>query len=321
VSIVRGGPSAPLIDRLANVRRQIAAQLGYLMPPVKLGDNMTLKSREYVIYLKGAEIGRFELTPGCELAIPASGSDPSFESMPTREPAFGLPAFWVASDRAEAARNAGYTVVDSLSIVGTHLAELIRRYAHELFSRQDAKALVDRVAVDHPRIVEDLVPKLLPLGVVQKVVQNLLRERVSIRDGVTLLEALGEVGSRSKNPVLLTEYVRQSLRRTLVKPYLDMSGALTAWFLDPALEQVVEGAVEHGEQDSICVLAPQAMSDVLNKVLNKTGTAHAPGVLITSANARHFVRQIVEGSAANLAVISHNEIPSETRIVSLGIVQ
>src|SRR5262249_1335191 len=153
--------------------------------------------------------------------------------------------------------NSGYTVVDPLSVLGTHLAEMIRRHAHELYSRQDAKKLLDRVAVDNPKLVEDLVPKLMPLAAVQRVLQNLLPQPVSIRDAVSILEALGDAGQSTRNPVLLTEYVRQSIRRSVVKPYLARSGELPAWFVDPAIEQAVESAVEHGEQNSHLGLAPQ----------------------------------------------------------------
>ena len=152
----------------------------------------------------------------------------------------------------------GYTVVDPVSVLGTHLSELIRRHAHELLSRQDTKRLLDRVAVEHPKVVEDLVPKLLPLAAVQRVLQNLLRERVSIRDAVSILEALGEAAVSTRNPVLLTEYVRQALRRTVVKPYVNRAGELPAWFVDPAIEQAVEATVEHGEQNSHIAIAPQA---------------------------------------------------------------
>jgi flagellar biosynthesis protein FlhA len=321
VQLIRGGENAPLLQRVAIVRRQVATQLGYLLPPVKLVDNVALSPREYVIYLKGAEVARFELMAGCEIAIPANGHNPAFETLPTREPAFGFDAYWISASSAEAARKSGYTVVEPLSVIGTHLAEIVRRYAAELFSRQDAKALVDRVAVEHPKVVEDLVPKLLSLVVVQKVIQNLLRERVSVRDGVTLLEALGEVAGRSKNHVLLTEYVRQVLRRTLVKPYLGEKGTLSAFFLSAALEQIFESAIEHGEQESVCVLAPQPMSEVLKRVVATIGPVQVSTVLITSANTRYFVRQILETSAPNIVVISHPEIPAEVRVNSLGVVQ
>src|SRR5205807_3142910 len=164
------------------------------------------------------------------------------EGQATRDPAFGMAALWIPSDRAERARQAGYTVVDSVSVLGTHVTELIRRYASELFSRQDAKRLLDRVAVEHPKVVEDVVPKLLPLATVQRVLQNLLRERVSIRDAVSILEALGEAGATTRNPVLLTEYARQAIRRAVVKPYLNRAGELPAWFIDPSIEQTIESA-------------------------------------------------------------------------------
>ena len=188
-----------------------------------------------------------------------------------------MTALWIPAERAERARQAGYTVVDPVSVLGTHLSELIRRHAHELFSRQDAKKLLDRVSVEHPKVVEDLVPKLLPLATVQKVLQNLLRERVSIRDAVSILEALGEAAVATRNPVLLTEYVRQAIRRTVVKPYLNRAGDLPAWFLDPAIEQAVEAAVEHGEQNSHLTLAPQAIRDMLNRIASRVAVARNAG--------------------------------------------
>jgi flagellar biosynthesis protein FlhA len=192
VKMVEGGPESPLLRRIGAIRRQLATELGYLLPPVRVTDNLALRSREYLMAMKGAELARYELPQGCELAIPAAQNAPKLEGQPTREPAFGLPALWISSNSGEKARNSGYTVVDPLSVLGTHLAEIIRRHAHELFSRQDAKKLLDRVAADSPKLVEDLVPKLMPLATVQRVLQNLLRERVSIRDGVSILEALGD---------------------------------------------------------------------------------------------------------------------------------
>src|SRR4029077_9195438 len=182
-------------------------------------------------------MGRWELPSGCELAIPVGQPSQPIEGQQTKEPAFGMNAWWIASEKAERARSLGYTVVDPVSVLGTHLAELIRRNAHELFSRQDAKKLLDRVAAENPKVVEDLVPKLLPLATVQRVLQNLLRERVSIRDAVTILEALGEAAPTSRNAVLLTEYTRQAIRRSIVKPYLNGSGELSAYFLETAAEQ------------------------------------------------------------------------------------
>src|SRR6202008_1663141 len=203
---------------------------------------------------------------GCELAIPAGTPSTAIEGQATREPAFGMTAYWVSSGASERARSSGYTVVDPISVLGTHLSELIRRHAHELFSRQDAKRLLDRVSVEHPKVVEDLVPKLLPLAAVQRVLQNLLRERVSIRDAVSILEALGEAAAATRNPVLLTEYVRQAIRRTVVKPYLNRAGELPAYLIEPGLEQIVESSVQHGEQNSHATLAPPAIRDLLQRI-------------------------------------------------------
>jgi len=318
--LVAGGTSSPLLQRIAGIRKQLVTSLGYLLPPVRVTDNLSLRSREYVILLKGTELSRYELLPGNELAIPTAKADKTFQGQQTKEPAFGLPALWVPNDRVDAARSSGYTVVDAVNILGTHFSETIRRYAHELFSRQDAKAFCDRVSQENPKVVEDLVPKLLSLAVVQRVLQNLLRERVSIRDGVSILEALGEAAPTSKNPVLLTEYVRQSIRRTVVKPYLNQKGELPAWLLDPSVEQTVEGGVQHTEQNSILVLAPQAVRDILSRIEKKVEKPEMPVAVLTSSGARYFLRQMVEPSMGNLFFLSHNEIPAGVKVLSLGVI-
>jgi flagellar biosynthesis protein FlhA len=321
VRYVEGGANSPLLRRIAGIRRQLASELGYVLPAVKVTDNLTLGSREYVILLKGERLARYELVPGCELAIPAGKSDPLPDAQSTREPAFGMPAWWIPAERAELIRASGYTVVDPVTVLGTHVAELVRRHAHELFSRQDAKKLVDRVAAESPKVVEDLVPKLLSLATVQRVLQNLLRERVSVRDAASILEALGEGAGMTRNPVLLTEYVRQAIRRTVVKPYLNAAGELAAYFVDPSIEQAVESAVEHGEQSSHLGLAPQLIRDILTRFESRVGTPGMPVVAVTSSGARYFLRQILESSPANVFFLSHSEIPPGVKVVSLGVIQ
>ena len=321
VKFVGGGQESPLIKRIAGIRRQLASDMGFLLGPVRVVDNVALKANEYVILLKGAEIARYELPAGCDLAIPVGKAEAPAGGKPTKEPAFGMTGWWVASDRAEAARRSGFTVVDSISVLGTHLSEIVRRYSHELFSRQDAKAFLDRVAADHPKVVEDLVPKLLPLSTVQRVLQNLLRERVSIRDAATILEALGEAAITTRNPVLLTEYVRQNLRRILVKPYLNAAGDLPAYLVDPSIEQSVESAVQHGEQNSHLTLAPPAIRDLLQRISRKTGNPESPVAVISSSGSRHFLRQMVEPTMRNLFFISNNEVPMEIKIASAGVIQ
>lgn len=321
VKLVEGAQQSPLLRRIASIRRQLATDLGYLLPPVRVTDNLSLRAREYLISLKGAEIARFELPQGCDLAIPPARPSPEIQGTPTRDPAFGIEALWISSEQSEKARSAGYTVVDGVSVLGTHLSELVRRHAHELFSRQDAKKCVDRVAEENPKVVEDLVPKLLSLALVQKVLQNLLRERVSIRDVVSILEALGEAAQITRNPVLLTEYVRQALRRIVVKPYLNKTGDLPAYFLDPALEQAIESSVEHTEHSSHLGLSPQKIRDIVERIARTAGKSEGQIVLLAGSGSRHFLRQIIEPTLAKVSVLSHNEVPPGTKVISLGVVQ
>ncbi|MGH9638674.1 MAG: flagellar biosynthesis protein FlhA [Bryobacteraceae bacterium] len=316
--LVAGGKASPLLKRIAGIRRQLATNLGFLLPPVRVTDNLSLRSREYVVQLKGSEIGRYEILPGCELAIPTVRADKNFAGQQTREPAFGLPALWVPSERVDAARSAGYTVVDPVNIVGTHFVELVRQYASEMLSRQDTKLYCDRVAQENPKLVEDLVPKLLSLAVIQKVLQNLLRERVSIRDGVSILEAVGEAAPTTKNPILLTEYVRQAIRRSVVKPYLNARGELTAYLLDPSAEQAIESAVQHTDHNSILMLAPQTVREIVSQFERKIERREVPVVVVTSSGARYFLRQMLEPVLDNVFPISHNEVPPAVRLVSLG---
>ncbi len=318
VKLVDGGQNSPLLRRIAGIRRQLATELGFLLPSVRVTDNLSLKATEYVLALKGVEIGRYDLPAGQELAIPSAGSSHKVDGIATREPAFGIPAVWVPSDSSEMARQAGYTVVDSVSILGAHLAELIRRHSYEIFSRQDAKKLLDRVAEENPKVVEDLVPKLLSLASVQRVLQNLLRERVSIRDATTILESLGEASNITKNTVLLTEYVRQSIRRMVVKPYLNSNGELTAYLLDAGIEQAIESSVEHTEHTSNLNMTPQRIRDILDRIGRVVGNAETPVVALCGSGSRAFLRQIAESNYPNFVALSHSEIPAGTRVLSLG---
>lgn len=318
VRMVEGGPNSPLLRRISAIRRQMASDLGFILPAIRVTDNLALRASEYVISLKSIEISRFLIPPGQELAIPGPRVARKMDGVPTQEPAFGMPAIWIPSSRSEEARTAGYTVVDAVSVLGTHLGELVRRHCHELFSRQDAKKFLDRVVEENPKLVEDLVPKLLPLATVHKVLQNLLRERVSIRDAASILEALGEAGNLTKNPVVLTEFTRQAIRRVVAKPYLTPAGELTAYFLDPGLERGIETAVEHGENGSHLNLSPQKIREVLDKLSRVLQNSDTPVVIITGSGSRYFLRQIVETTYANLIILAHNEVPAGIKVTSLG---
>ena len=321
VDLVKAGPDSPLMKRVAAIRRQLALDLGFLFPTIRFTDNLALRAREYTVLLKGMEIARFSLPQGQELAIPSGEPEEAIDGDPTREPAFGLPALWIPTNRAGEARSAGYTVVDPISVMGTHLMEIVRRHAFELFSRQEVKRMLDRVATEHSRAVEDLVPKLLPLAIVHKVLQNLLREQVSIRDTPSILEALGEAAMTTKNPVLLTEYVRQSIRRAVVHPYLNPAGDLPAYLVEASLEESVSSCVEHGEHTSHLNMTPQAIRNFLTKLARSLNGVEAPVAIVTSSGCRHFVRLLSEASVPNAFFFSHNEIPPSIKVVSLGVIQ
>ena len=319
VNLVEQGQQSPLLLRVGAIRRQLASQLGYLLPAVKVKDNVALRSREYVIKMRGMEIARFELMQGHELAISSGTADTGIAGKPAKDPAFGLPALWVRQDQAAMARSAGYTVVDPVSIIGTHLTEIVRRHAHELFTRQDAKNYCDRVAQENPKLIEDLVPKLLSLATIQRVLQNLLRERVPIRDAVGILEAMGEAAQTTKNPVLLTEYVRQSIRRAITQPLVNLQGELPAYLLDASLDRAVESSVEHGEWNSVASLSPETITDILTRLKRRVDKAESAAI-VTSSGTRHFLRQLAESSLPNLTVLSHNEVPPDIRVRSRGVV-
>ena len=318
VKLVDGGPHSPLLQRISGIRKTLASQLGYFLPPVKVNDNLSLRSREYAILIKGVEMARYELLAGHELAIPAAGVDGSVEGKPTQDPAFHLAALWIPTDRAAYARSRGYTVVDDVSVLGTHLTEIVRRHSHELFTRQDTKNFCDRVAQTNPKVVEDLVPKMLSLSVVQRVLQNLLRERVPIRDSVTILEALSEGAQMTKNPVLLTEYVRQAIRRAIVSSHVTPQGEIPAFLVESASEQAVEAAVEHSEHNSVLGLAPQSARELVGRITRKLEKPNTSAIILVNPSIRYFVKQLLENAFPDVTVLSHSEVPPEIKVKSLG---
>lgn len=324
VRFVEGGLESVLLRRIASFRRQSATDLGYVIPPVRVIDNMSLRSREYSILVKGLPVARFEMEAGREFAIlPKNSGIPGtpLVGTPGREPSFNLPGVWILPDQIEKAKALGYTVADPVGMIGTHLAEVVKRAAPDLFSRQDMKTIIDRVAVSQPKLVEDLIPKQISMGAVQKIFQNLLRERVSIRDAASILEAIAEAAVLTKNQSLLTEYVRQAIRRTIIQPFLNPAGDLSAYFIDSEIEGLIEGTVEHGEFGSHVQLSPQHIRQIVDLVTKELPVTESGLVLITSSAVRQFVKQILENAFPSLAVISHNEVPSGVRVLCLGTVK
>jgi flagellar biosynthesis protein FlhA len=323
VPLVDAQQGGQLLDRIRALRRNLALQLGFLVPPVHITDNLRLKPREYVISLRGVEVARWEMREGQALAISSEPAPPPLAGIPTQEPAFGVSALWIDRGLQSQALAAGYAVVDPTSILATHLAEIIKQHAHELLTRQETKRLLDRLAETHPRLGEELVPKLLSLGEVQKVLQQLLREQVAVRDLPTILEALLDAAAVHRNPVLLVEAARQVLARALVKPLLSDEGDLRVLILEPSLEEELvkaytaqaSGAVGPGLQPSFL----QRVLEGLRRLGGEQVGLTSP-VLLCSTPARFHLRRLLEPFLPRIVVLSPNEIPPRVHVQTLGTV-
>jgi flagellar biosynthesis protein FlhA len=314
-----------MLNRVRGLRRHLATELGFVVPPVHITDNLRLKPREYVVSLRGIEIGRWQTEQNCVLAV---NGDPKARALPgtvTQEPAFGVAARWIAPGLEEQALAAGYSVVDQTTVIATHIGELIRRHAQELLSRHEVKRLLDTMNESHPKLVEELVPKLLTLGEVQKVLQQLLREQVSIRDLGAILEALVEAAQHSKSTVALVEAVRQALGRALVHPLLDAEGGLRVMVLASALEQEIVGTFDpesaarllgDGARPAPAAFLRRIVDSV--KRLTGGGPAAALPVLLIPSPARYHLRRWLEPFLPGVTVLSPAEIPAVVRVRSVG---
>jgi flagellar biosynthesis protein FlhA len=317
-----------MLNRVRALRRHLATELGFIVPPVHITDNLRLRPREYVVLLRGVEIGRWQTEGNCLLAV---NSDPKARLLPgvdTKEPAFGVQAKWIDPGLEEQALAAGYSVVDQTAVIGTHLAELIRQHAHELLGRAEVKRLLDSVTDSHPKLMEELMPKLMSLGEIQKVLQQLLREQVSIRNLGIVLETMVEAAAQSKNVVFLTEHIRQALGRNLVRPLLDGDGGLNVLTLDRALEEQIistfdpEGAARMLGDAARPALSNNFLRPLLESVKRLTGEG-APAalpVLLCPSPARYHLRRWLEPFLPRVTVLAPAEIPPEVRVRSLGIV-
>ncbi|HYH00162.1 MAG TPA: flagellar biosynthesis protein FlhA [Terriglobales bacterium] len=324
VPLVDAKQGGQLLQRVRALRRHLAVQLGFIVPSVHITDNLRLNQREYVIFLRGVEIARWELRGECMLAISSEMSAPKIPGVDTREPAFGAAAKWIDAAHQEQALAAGYAVVDQTSVMATHLAEVIRQHAHELLSRQEAKRLLDKLGESHPKLIEELVPKLLTLGEVQKVLQQLLREQVSIRDLGTILESLIETASATKHPVLLVESARQALGRALVRPLLTEDGGLKVVTIDPSIEDELARAFSPQASVSVATsLQPSFIRRVLDGLRSLIGeqVTMATPVLLCNTPARFHLKRLLEPFLPKVVVLSPGEIPPITAVQSIGMVR
>ncbi len=324
IHLVDAAQGGELLERIRALRRQLAVEMGIIVPAIHIRDNLQLKPNEYSIILKGVEIARGELVPGHYLVIAADDRGLKLKGIETKEPAFGLPAVWVGEKEKESAQAKGYVVVDPATVVTTHLTEVIKSHADELLRREEVRSLLDNLAAGHPKVVEELVPNVLPLGLIQKVLQRLLRERVPIRDLLTILETLADYVNLTKNVDILTGYVRQALARTITKQYRDAKGDITVVTLAQAIEEAISRAVQHTEYESYVAADPDLIQKVitgLQKYIPQFTSRGFQPVVLCSPQTRIHLRNIVERFFPNLAVISHNEVTRDVNIKSLGMVE
>jgi flagellar biosynthesis protein FlhA len=320
VDVKQGGD---LLDRITMVRRQLAGELGIVIPPIRIRDNIQLKPNEYRLKIRTIIVGKGELMSGAYLAMDPGTVTKKVRGVPTVEPAFGLPALWITESQKETADMAGYTVVELPAVLATHLTEIVKRHASELLSRQDVKNLLDTVKENNAAVVEELIPSALSLGDVHKVLQNLLRERVSIRDLSHILETLADVAPKNKNPEVLTEYVRNGLSAQICAVFRDESGVIPVLTIDPNLETKLEGSMQETETGFRLALSPGEVGRIMEKAgvqIEKVKAKSEIPIIICSPTIRSQLKRLTETNFPDLVVLSYNEITPGTEIRSSGMV-
>ncbi|MDF9841367.1 MULTISPECIES: flagellar biosynthesis protein FlhA [unclassified Paenibacillus] len=312
-----------LLDRIIMIRRQCALEMGLIVPVVRIRDNIQLKPNEYVIKIKGNTVGGGELLLNHYLAMSPGYDDESINGIETVEPSFGLPALWIDETVKDRAELSGYTVVDPPSVVATHLTELIKRHGHELLGRQETKQLVDNLRENYPVLVDELIPSVLAIGDIQKVLGKLLREKISIRDLVTIFETLADYGTYTKDPDILTEYVRQSLSRQITQQFSQAGETLRVITVGPNLEKKISESVQQTEQGSYLALDPVSTQTVyqrLTEQINRLLQSGQQPIVLTSPTIRMYLRQVIERTMQDIPVLSYSELEPNIEIQSVGVV-
>jgi flagellar biosynthesis protein FlhA len=323
VPLVDQRSGGALLARVGVVRRQIAADLGIVIAPVRIHDDVVLDSHEYVVKVRGAEVARARVVPGHRLAMNPGDALPGLTGIPAVDPAFGLPAVWIDEAARADAEALGYTVVDPESVIVTHLTEVIRRHADELLTRQETRKLLDQLKEENSAAVEDVVPDKLGIGEVQRVLQHLLREGVSVRDLGTVLEAIGDRAVLSRDPAVLAEAARQALGRTITSAYLDEDKALHAISLDPDLEREIADALVPTPEGEVLAIDPNRAAALLRTLAEQVDGLAAGGrrpVVLCSSRIRRHVRRLAEQTLPQLPVIAYNEVVPGIRLETAGVV-
>ncbi|HET9268480.1 MAG TPA: flagellar biosynthesis protein FlhA [Vicinamibacterales bacterium] len=318
VGLVDEKQGGTLLSRVRAIRRQIATETGVIVPPVRIADNLQLGPRGYTILVKGVEVARGELYADRLLAINPGTASRTLEGVQTREPAFGLPALWVNTDQRDTATSAGYTVVDATTALSTHLSETIRTFLPDLLSRQQTKEMLDQLSAQSPKLVEDLVPKVVGVGEVQRVLRQLLRERVPVRDLATILESLADAASATKDPDSVVESVRASIGRAICRPYQNDKGELPVIGVLPGLEEKLLASIVRTEQGAVLALDPQQAQSMASKIARAIEQAMAQPVLLCSPALRPHLWRLFARVLPHLGVLSHSEVPPHVPIVPLA---
>lgn len=324
IPLVDAEQGGDLLDRIVMIRRQCAVELGFIVPPVRIRDNMQLKPNSYTIKIKGIEIAHGELLLENYLAIgPGIENDTDLPGINTVEPAFNLPARWLSTMYKEQAEMGGYTVVDPPSVLATHLTSVIKAHAFELLGRQEIQNIINFIKESHSAVVEELIPDLMSLGDIQRVLANLLKEQVSIRDMVTILETLADYAKITKDTDLLTEYVRQSLKRQITRQYANEQGKLAVLTLDPALEEVLRESVQQSEFGSYLAVDP----DIAQKMIERLSHLHEDlslrgqsPIVICAPVLRLYFKRLIDRFISNLVVLSYNEVDADANVEVIGMV-
>lgn len=322
IPLVDTSQGGDLLDRVVLIRRQIALELGLVVPPVRIRDNMQLEPNNYLIKLRGVTLAQGELLLDNYLAM-NPGDAPPLTGIETKEPAFGLPATWISEEQRDEAEISGYTVVDPPSVLATHLTEFIKNHAAEILTRQDLQTLMDHVKKDAPAVVDGLIPQVLSLGEVHKVIANLLKEKVPVRDMVTILEALSDYALITKDPDILTEYVRQALGRQITNIYADENNKLSVVTLSPELEETIKNSVKETEQGNFLAIDPNKAQHILKSLTNALEHSSLLGIqtaILCPPVVRLYFRKLIERNYPNVPVLSYNEIPANIHIEAIGMV-
>ena len=312
-----------LLDRVVMIRRQIALELGTVVPIIRLRDNIQLNPNQYIIKIKGIQITEGEILFDHYMAMNPGFVEEEISGIPTFEPSFHLPALWITENQRERAESLGYTVVDPPSIIATHLTEVIRSHIDELLSRQDVQGLVDNIRENHPTLVDELIPKLLGVGEIQKVLQNLLREGISIRDLLTIFETLADHAATTRDTDVLTEYARQSLKRAISGKYFPTNEVTSVITLDPKMEQEIMASVKQTEQGAYLTLDPEKTKELMSALeveIKKLEDLGKNAIIITSPIVRMYFKKLTEEYFRDLIVVSYNEVESNIELQSVGMV-